>query len=74
VYLVVAMALEVVPAGCLVAEDSPSGVADVVAARMTVWSVNGAEGARCAHRHARTLEDAANHVVAFAASAGPCRP
>jgi mannitol-1-/sugar-/sorbitol-6-phosphatase len=74
-YLTAAMALEVEPAGCLVVEDSPSGVAAGIAAGMTVWSVNGVETIAGAHRHYRTLADAAAHVVAFASPAGaPRRP
>jgi sugar-phosphatase len=73
-YLAAAMALEVDPAGCLVVEDSPSGVSAGVAAGMTVWSVNGAQGVAGAHRHFRTLADAAPHVLAFAAPPDPRRP
>lgn len=74
-YLAAATALGVEPGGCLVVEDSPSGVAAGLAAGMTVWSVNGAAAVTGAHRHFPTLADAATDVVAYAAPAdAPRRP
>jgi len=57
-----------VPAeGCLVIEDSPSGVAAGVAAGMTVWSVNREEPVPGSDRHYRALADAAVDILAFVA-------
>ncbi|MDQ0375745.1 HAD-IA family hydrolase [Cellulomonas humilata] len=64
-YLAAAAALGVVPARCLVVEDSASGVAAGLAAGMTVWTVNGPVPLRGAHRHFPALSDAAPDVLRF---------
>ncbi|MFF2271178.1 HAD family hydrolase [Agromyces sp. NPDC058136] len=64
-YLLAAERLDARPVDCLVVEDSPSGVAAGLAARMTVWSVNRAVPIEGAHRHFATLADAAPEILRF---------
>lgn len=64
-YLLAAQRLGTRPADCLVVEDSPSGVAAGLAARMTVWSVNRAVPIEGVHRHFATLADAAPEILRF---------
>lgn len=66
-YLLAARRLGVDPRDCLVIEDAPAGVAAGLAAGMTTWSVNGDVPVAGAHRHFRTLADAAADIVGFAA-------
>lgn len=63
-YLLAAEKLGADPADCLVIEDAPSGVASGLAAGMTVWTVNTEAPHPGAHRHFRTLAEAAPHLVA----------
>ncbi|WP_306326040.1 HAD family hydrolase [Streptomyces venezuelae] len=63
-YLLAAEKLGADPADCLVIEDAPSGVASGLAAGMTVWTVNTEAPHPEAHRHFRTLAEAAPHLVA----------
>jgi len=66
-YLAAATALQIVPARCLVIEDSQSGVSAGIAAGMTVWSVNSATPPYGTHRHFRALEDATEDIIRFVA-------
>ncbi|WP_329117386.1 HAD family hydrolase [Streptomyces sp. NBC_01353] len=67
-YLLAAEKLGASPADCLVIEDAPSGVRSGVAAGMTVWTVNAPAPGSGAHRHFRTLSEAAPEILAFALS------
>jgi len=69
-YLLAARALNVDPKGCLVIEDSPSGVAAARAAGATVWAVNTATPMPGADRTYPTLKDAVSDVLEFANSIG----
>ncbi|MFJ5141739.1 HAD family hydrolase [Streptomyces sp. NPDC088707] len=62
-YLLAAEKLGADPADCLVIEDAPSGVRSGLAAGMTVWTVNTEAPHPEAHRHFRSLAEAAPHIV-----------
>ncbi|MFB6526037.1 HAD family hydrolase [Streptomyces sp. NPDC056399] len=62
-YLLAAENLGADPADCLVIEDAPSGVRSGLAAGMTVWTVNTEAPHPEAHRHFRSLAEAAPHIV-----------
>ncbi|MBX9423615.1 MULTISPECIES: HAD family phosphatase [Streptomyces] len=63
-YLTAAEKLGADPAECLVIEDAPSGVRSGLAAGMTVWTVNTEAPHPEAHRHFRTLAEAAPEILA----------
>ncbi|MFJ2058411.1 HAD-IA family hydrolase [Streptomyces sp. NPDC087908] len=62
-YLLAAERLGADPGDCLVIEDAPSGVRSGLAAGMTVWTVNTEALHSGAHRHFRSLADAAPHIA-----------
>ncbi|MFD3530179.1 HAD family hydrolase [Streptomyces sp. NPDC058664] len=66
-YLLAAEKLGADPAECLVIEDAPSGVRSGLAAGMTVWTVNTGTPHPGAHRHFRSLAEAAPEILALAA-------
>ncbi|MEU7700050.1 MULTISPECIES: HAD-IA family hydrolase [unclassified Streptomyces] len=66
-YLLAAERLGADPGDCLVIEDAPSGVRSGLAAGMTVWTVNTEVPHSGAHRHFRSLADAAPHIARAAA-------
>ncbi|MFJ6940390.1 HAD family hydrolase [Streptomyces sp. NPDC101132] len=71
-YLRAAALLGTEPAHCLVVEDAPSGITAGLRAGMTVWAVNTPEPpAGGAHRHFRTLREAAPAIAAFIARGAP---